>query len=94
MHDEPRGGTLRRSVGYLLTCPYCFGVWSSTGLATALLVRPGQTRLSLHMLAADTVSDFLHLGSVRLNEQRRRVAAERRIRPTSATHLPGESNAK
>src|SRR5688572_22337395 len=27
VHDEPRGGPLRKSIGYLLTCPYCFGVW-------------------------------------------------------------------
>ncbi len=79
VHDEPRGGSLRRSVGYLLTCPYCLGVWISTGLATALLVRPQQTRFFLSMLAADTVSDFLHLGYARSNEHRRRVAAERRL---------------
>lgn len=79
VHDEPRGGALRRSVGYLLTCPYCFGVWISTGLTAALLVRPAQTRFFLTMLSADTVSDFMHLGYARLNEERRRLAAERKM---------------
>lgn len=79
VHDEPRGGGLRRSVGYLLTCPYCLGVWTSTALTTALLARPNQTRFFLSMLAADTVSDFLHLRFARSNELRRRVAAERQL---------------
>lgn len=79
VHDEPRGDPLRRSVGYLLTCPYCLGVWTSTGLATALLVRPKQTRFFLIMLAADTLSDFLHLRFARSNELRRRMMAERQL---------------
>lgn len=79
VHDEPRGGALRRSVGYLLTCPYCLGVWISTGLSTALLTRPRHTRFFLGMLAADTVSDFLHLRFARSNELRRRAAAERQL---------------
>jgi hypothetical protein len=96
VHDEPRGGTLRRSVGYLLTCPYCLGVWTSTGLATALLVRPNQTRFFLGMLAADTVSDFLHLGFARLNELRRRVTAERRLTEEIAADrwLPEQSTSE
>lgn len=85
VQDQPRGGPLRRSVGYLLTCPYCMGVWTSTGLATALLARPDQTRFFLGMLAADTVSDFLHLGYARMNEVRRRAAAERQLTEEIAT---------
>ena len=94
VHDEPRGGTLRQSVGYLLTCPYCLGVWLSTGLATALLSRPRQTRFFLGMLAADTVSDFLHLSYAGLNDQRRRIAAERRLTEEIAAQrsLPEEGS--
>jgi hypothetical protein len=95
VQDEPRGGPLRRSVGYLLTCPYCMGVWTSTGLAAALLARPDQTRFFLGMLAADTVSDFLHLGFARMNDVRRRAAAERQLTEEIAadrwlTEQPGE----
>ena len=78
VHDEPRGGALSRTVGYLLTCPYCLGVWISTGLNTLLLVRPAETRFVLRLLAADALSDFLHLGSSRLNESRKWMSAERR----------------
>jgi len=77
VHDEPRGGALRKSIGYLLTCPYCLGVWISTGLSTLLLVRPAQTRFTIRMLSADTLSDFLHLAYSRLNESRKVLAAER-----------------
>jgi hypothetical protein len=78
VHDEPRGGVVRRTVGNLLTCPYCLGFWLSTGLNTLLMLRPAETRFVLRMLASDTLSDFLHLGYSRMNESRKRLAAERR----------------
>jgi hypothetical protein len=77
VRDEPRGGALRQSVGYLLTCPYCLGVWIATGLSTLILLRPAQTRFTLRMLTADTLSDFLHLAYSRLNESRKAITAER-----------------
>ena len=76
VHDEPRGGALSRSLGYLLTCPYCLGVWTSTGLNTLLLLRPAQTRFVLRLLASDAISDFLHLSYSRLNEGRKILSAE------------------
>jgi hypothetical protein len=78
VHDEPRGGALRKSVGYLFTCPYCLGVWISTGLNVLLLLRPAQTHFALRTLASVTLSDFLHLSYSRLNESRKTVTAQRR----------------
>lgn len=77
VHDEPRGGLVRRTVGNLLTCPYCLGFWISTGLNTLLMLRPAETRFVLRMLASNTLSDFLHLSYSRLNESRKRASAER-----------------
>jgi hypothetical protein len=77
VHDEPRGGLVRRTVGNLLTCPYCLGFWLSTGLNTMLMWRPTETRFVLRVLASDTLSDFLHLSYSRLNESRKRLSAER-----------------
>lgn len=77
VHDEPRGGLVRQTIGNLLTCPYCLGFWISTGLNTVLMLRPAETRFVLRMLAADTLSDFLHLSYSRLNESRKRISAER-----------------
>jgi hypothetical protein len=79
VHDEPRGGAVRKTIGNLLTCPYCIGFWISTGLNTMLMLRPAETRFVLRMLASDTLSDFLHLSYSRLNESRRRSSAERQL---------------
>jgi hypothetical protein len=89
VHDEPRGGALRKSVGYLLTCPYCLGIWIATGLNTVLLIRPVQTRFVLRLLTSVTLSDFLHLSYSRLNESRKMVSAERRQleQPASRAHV-------
>ncbi|HEU4577674.1 MAG TPA: DUF1360 domain-containing protein [Polyangiaceae bacterium] len=78
VHDEPRGGALRKTIGNLLTCPYCLGFWISTGLNTLLLLRPTETRFALRVLASDTLSDFLHLSYSRLNESRKKAGAQRK----------------
>jgi hypothetical protein len=92
VHDEPRGGALRKTIGIVLTCPYCFGLWLSTGLGAALLLRPAQTRFVLRALAALTVSDFLNLSYSRLNEDRKTVLAERQRAELAAdiARKPGE----
>ena len=79
VHDEPRGGVVRRGVGELLTCPYCAGPWLATGLGSALAWRPFETRFVLRLLSAVTLSDFLHMSYALLNESRKRVQAERRL---------------
>lgn len=77
VHDEPRGAGPRRTIGYLLTCPYCLGPWIATGLSGFLLAYPLQTRFVMRVLAAVTVSDYLHLSYSRLNESRKVLVAER-----------------
>jgi hypothetical protein len=88
VHDEPRGGVIQRSLGYLLTCPYCTGPWVATALSTCLLLRPRETRFVLRMLSAVTVSDFLHLTYSRLNESRKAVQAERQRSEVAAAPRP------
>jgi hypothetical protein len=78
VHDEARGSGLRRSVGQLLTCPYCADPWLATGLTGALACRPLETRFVLRLLAVVTVADFLHLSYAGLNESRKKASAERR----------------
>lgn len=81
VHDVPRQGSeLQRSLGVLLTCPYCAGPWLATGLSALLAWRPVPTRFVLRTLTAVTLSDFLHLGYSRLNESRKTLVAERRLR--------------
>jgi uncharacterized protein DUF1360 len=79
--DQPRGSSqLQASIGYLLTCPYCAGPWLATGLSALLAWRRNQTRLVLRVLTAVTISDFLHLAYSTLNESRKSVHAERRLK--------------
>jgi hypothetical protein len=79
VHDEPRGGAVSKTIGKLLTCPYCLGFWISTGLNTLLMLRPAETRFVLRMLATDTISDFLHVSYSGLNETRKKSSAERQL---------------
>jgi hypothetical protein len=83
VHDEARGASLRRSVGQLLTCPYCADPWLATGLSGALACRPVETRFVLRLLAAVTLADFLHLSYAGLNERRKQAQAERQSRAGS-----------
>jgi hypothetical protein len=55
-----RGTGARKAVGELLTCPFCTGMWISTGLCAGLVFAPGVTRLAASGLTALTGSDFLH----------------------------------
>lgn len=58
--EEPRGEGLRRSVGELLTCKFCLGVWVASFLTYGLVLVPRLTRLVASVFAVVTVSDYLH----------------------------------
>ena len=60
VNEKPRGHGIRRAIGSLLTCQYCAGPWVATGLMAGLLFAPRATRVACGMLAAVTISDFLH----------------------------------
>jgi hypothetical protein len=58
--EEPRGDGLRRSVGELLTCKFCLGVWMASFFTYGLVLVPRVTRLVAAVFAVVTVSDYLH----------------------------------
>jgi hypothetical protein len=58
--EKPRGEGLRRSVGELLTCKFCLGVWVASFFTYGLVLVPRVTRLVASVLAVVTVSDHLH----------------------------------
>ena len=58
--EEPRGEGLRRSVGELLTCKFCLGVWLASFFTYGLVLVPRVTRLVAAVFAVVTVSDHLH----------------------------------
>ncbi len=58
--EQPRGEGLRRSIGELLTCKFCLGVWLASFLTYGLVLVPRLTRLIAALFAVVTVSDYLH----------------------------------
>jgi hypothetical protein len=63
---EPKQRGMERALGELVTCPYCVGLWISSGLSYALVVFPRQTRLVTTIFGAQAVADFLNAGFVKL----------------------------
>ena len=66
LKEEVRGTGVRRTIGEMLTCPFCVGMWIATGLSAGLVFAPGVTRLAASGLTALTGSDFLHFVRARL----------------------------
>ena len=58
--EKPRGKGLRRSIGELLTCQFCLGMWLSSFFTYGLVLAPRMTRLIATVFAVVTVSDYLH----------------------------------
>jgi len=54
------GGT--KTIGELVTCPFCIGMWVSTGFTAGYVFAPRATRLAAATLAVLAGSDFLQLG--------------------------------
>jgi hypothetical protein len=75
VHETPRGGELRRAIGFLLTCPYCVGPWVAGTLVCGLVAAPSATRLMSNVFAAVTVADFLHQGFDALSARTRALKA-------------------
>ncbi len=65
--EEPRGHHgVRHTVGELLTCPFCLGVWVSTAYVAGLALAPRAARTWAAVFAVTGVSDSLQHGYARL----------------------------
>ena len=58
--EKPRGEGLRRSVGELLTCQFCLGMWVASFFTYGLILAPSVTRLIASVFTVVTISDHLH----------------------------------
>jgi hypothetical protein len=67
-HQESPHGShgVRHTIGELLTCPFCLGVWISTAYVAGLVGAPRQTRAGAAVLAVVAVSDALQHAYARL----------------------------
>jgi hypothetical protein len=62
VEESPRGNGLQRTIGGLLTCPYCLGLWAAGGFHVGLVYAPRATRIVASTFTALTISDFLQIG--------------------------------
>jgi len=62
VREQPRGSGMRKTVGELLGCPFCLGMWVATGLSAGLVFAPRFTRLAASTLTVLAGSDFLQYG--------------------------------
>ena len=60
--ESVRGQGIQHAVGELISCPFCLGLWTATGLAAGMVFAPRLTRLASTVLTAVAVSDALHIG--------------------------------
>ena len=60
VEEQPRGRGLRRSVGELILCQFCLGMWVAAFFTYGLVLVPRVTRLFATILTILTVSDYLH----------------------------------
>jgi hypothetical protein len=67
--EEVRGSGARKTVGELVTCPFCVGLWVATGFTAGLIWLPRTTRLASGTLAALTGADMLHYAYAWLEQQ-------------------------
>lgn len=64
--ERARGTGMRRSIGELLTCPYCLSVWIATAFAAGLMVAPRATRSVAAVFTAVFGADVLQIAYHRL----------------------------
>jgi Protein of unknown function (DUF1360) len=57
--EDVRGAGRRKTVGELVSCPFCVGMWVATGFTAGYVFMPRATRLAATTLAALAGSDFL-----------------------------------
>lgn len=69
LHEEVRGSGARKTVGELITCPFCSGVWVATGITAGLVCLPRTTRLVTGTFAALAGSDLLQYAHAWLQQQ-------------------------
>jgi hypothetical protein len=60
VQEKPRDTGLQRSLGELLTCRFCLGMWISAFFAYGLVLFPAATRLVGAIFTILTLSDHLH----------------------------------
>lgn len=67
--EEVRGTGVRHALGELLTCPFCLGQWTATGLVFGLVLAPRATRLFATLFTSLTAADLLQFAYDRVQQE-------------------------
>jgi hypothetical protein len=68
LDEEVRGHGARKTVGELVTCPFCLSMWLSTGLVAGLILLPKPTRIAMGGLTALAGADMLQFAHAWLDK--------------------------
>lgn len=68
LSEEVRGSGVQKTVGELVTCPFCTGIWVATGFTAGLIFVPRATRIAIGTFAALAGADMLQFGHVWLQK--------------------------
>lgn len=60
--EEVRGTGLQKTIGELVSCPFCLGQWVATGFTAGYAIAPRLTRLATALFTELAVADFLQFG--------------------------------
>ena len=60
--EDVRVSGPKKTIGGLVTCPFCIGMWVSTGFTVGYVFAPRATRLATTTMAVLAGSDFLQFG--------------------------------
>jgi hypothetical protein len=59
LREDARGQGAQKTIGELMTCPFCTSVWVATGFTAGMIFLPRTTRLAMGTLAVLAGSDLL-----------------------------------
>ncbi|MBO0811513.1 MAG: DUF1360 domain-containing protein [Microlunatus sp.] len=62
LSEEVRGSGLQKTIGELVSCPFCMGQWIATGFTAGYVFAPRLTRLAVAVFTELAVADFLQFG--------------------------------
>jgi len=69
LKEDARGRGAQKTVGELITCPFCIDMWVATGLMAGFIYLPRTTRLAVDTLAVLAGADLLQFGYSWLQER-------------------------
>jgi hypothetical protein len=69
IEETPRGSGWRKSIGELLTCPFCMGTWISLALLVGVSFEARVTRFVAGIFAVGSLSDFVQQAYCRIKEK-------------------------